>query len=91
MKITIKGEDVTLRYTFRSMMMFENITNNTFNPQGISDIITLFYCIVVSSNRDLALSFDEFLDWLDDNQSKFADFGKWLQSVTKENEGVKKK
>lgn len=91
MTINIKEQEIQLKYTFRSLMMFENITNSTFSPQGVTDIITLFYCVVICSNRNTDLTFDEFLDWLDDNQVEFKNFGVWLEKINTQNEALKKK
>ncbi len=62
MTITINDKDIELKYTLRSMMMYENITGKTFAPEGVSDILTFFYCVVVASAKNYELKFDDFLD-----------------------------
>lgn len=91
MKIQIKDKEIELRYTLRSMLMYENITEKTFNPSTMSDVITFMYCIVVSSSKDYSLMFDDFLDWLDDNPNMVNEFGEWLNSEVQTNNVFKKK
>jgi hypothetical protein len=91
MKITINEKEIELKYTLRSMLMYENITEKTFNPTTMSDIITFMYCIVVASSKDYSLKFDDFIDWLDDNPNMINEFGEWIQTVVQTNNVFKKK
>ena len=75
MKITINEKEIELKYSLRSMIMYENITDKTFNPSTMSDVITFFYCIVVASAKDYSIKFDDFLDYLDENPNLINDFG----------------
>ena len=43
MKITIKGKDVTMRYSMRSMMIYEKVMNASFKPKGLTEILAFFY------------------------------------------------
>lgn len=81
MKVTIKEKDITLKYTFRALMIYENITNKSFNPKGISDVVIFFYSVVVASSKDTSLTFDDFLDWLDDNPAAINEFSQWITDV----------
>ena len=81
MEIVIKNKEVSLKYSFRALMIYENITQKSFNPKGISDVVVFFYAIVVASSKDTTLSFDDFIDWLDDNPTAINDFSVWLTSV----------
>ena len=81
MKVTIKEQEVELRYSMRALFMYENITGQSFNPKTLQDFCTIFYCVLCSSNKDLDLTFDEFVDYLDEDPSKMSDFAEWLNSV----------
>lgn len=91
MKITIKGKDVTMRYSMRSMMIYENIMQQNFNPKGITEILTFFYCCVLASCKDINLTFDEFIDWIDENPEAIVEFNEWLASVVNKNSYIRKK
>ena len=68
MEIRIKDNTVKLKYSFRALMIYENIANKSFSPKGISDVVVFFYSVVLATTKDNTISFDDFLDWLDDNR-----------------------
>lgn len=90
MTIKIKDKEVELKYTLRSMLMYENITNKSFNPEGLTDVITFFYCVIIASSQDYSLKFDDFIDELDEHPELVSQFGEWLSSSASNNETFKK-
>jgi len=90
MKITIKDKEIELKYTMRSMLMYENITEKTFSPNTMTDIITYMYCVVLSSAKDYSISYDEFIDYLDENVDVVNEFSQWLIDVVAVHNGLKK-
>lgn len=91
MKINLNNKDIELKYSFRALMMYENVTGTSLNPQGLTDIMTFFYCVVLSSAKDYTITFDDFVDYIDENPSKVGEFSEWLRKVIKSNSIVKKK
>lgn len=104
MKVTIKQQEVELRYSMRALFQYENITGQSFNPKTLQDFCTFFYCVVCSSNKDLDITFDGFIDEVLDPQPELmSEFAEWLsntmqknsflsgQSQEKETKGNKKK
>ena len=86
MKVTIKEQEVELRYSLRSLFMYENITGASFNPKSLQDFCTFFYCVVCSSNKDLDLTFDEFVDEIIDPQPELMNqFAEWLSKTMQKN------
>lgn len=85
MKVRIKEQEVELRYSMRSLFMYENITGASFNPKSLQDFCTFFYCVVCSSNKDIDLTFDEFVDYLDEDPSKMSEFAEWLSKTMQKN------
>lgn len=81
MEITINNNTVNLKYSFRALMIYENITNKSFNPKGISDVVIFFYSVVVATTKDNTITFDDFLDWLDEHPTAINDFSLWLTQV----------
>ena len=88
MEIVIKGNKVSLKYSFRALMIYENIAQKSFNPKGISDVVVFFYSVVVASTKDTTLSFDDFIDWLDANPTAISEFSVWLTSVFEAQSGL---
>lgn len=83
MKIKIKDKDVELRYSMRALIMYENITNKTFNPQTTTDVMIYFLCVLLSSDKTLQLTLDELLDIVDENPKVLNDFAEWLTGETR--------
>lgn len=81
MKIKIKEKEIELKYSYRALMIYENIQKQSFNPKTLSDIIVFFYSVVVSSSKDRNILFDDFMDWLDENPNVITEFSNWLQSI----------
>ena len=83
MKITIKIKDkeIELKQTLRALIMYENITDKAFEPKTFQDILTFLYCIVLTSSNDYSLiTFDEFIDYIDENHQVLEDMIKWLNT-----------
>ena len=91
MEIVIKNKIVSLKYSFRALMIYENITQKSFNPQGLTDVITFFFSVVVASAKDTTLSFDDFLEWLDNNPDSLNQFSQWLTDVYNHQVGITNK
>ena len=81
MKIQFKDNTYTLKYSFRALMIYENITNHSFNPKGITDVVIFFYSVFVASAKDTNISFDDFIEWLDENPISINEFSAWLTEV----------
>lgn len=90
MTVNLHEKDIELKNTMRSMMMFENITEKTFNPQTITDIIIYMYCVVVASSKDYSITLDEFVEYIDNHQEVFEEFGVWLSEISNTNNLLKK-
>lgn len=87
MTIEINEKQYELKYSFRALMIYENITKKTFNPKTVSDMVVFFYSVVLAANKGCELLFDDFLDWIDANPTSITDFSKWLESIfTQQNE-----
>lgn len=78
MKVEIKNREIELKYSFRAYMIFEQITDHSFTGGNLSDFITLFYSVLMASDRELTTDFDDFVDWLDENPDKLNEFTEWL-------------
>ena len=82
MEITIKNKTIKLKRTFRSLIAYESATGKAFNPQTVTDSIIYLYCVIIASDLELELTYEEFMDWLDDNPTALKDFTDWLIEQT---------
>lgn len=78
MTISIDYREITLRHTFRSHLIYENVTGHSFAPKGITDIVTFMYCSLMAADAELAITFDKFVDWLDEHPDTLTQFAAWL-------------
>ena len=84
MKIKFNDKEIELVYSFRSNIYFEQINNKAidFSKLNSNDIITLFYCVFISSLQKAKLpiiTMVDFLDVVDDNGGEkcVIEFSNW--------------
>lgn len=91
MKIKINDKEIELKYSFRSLIIYENIQNKTFAPESTTDVLIFFYSTILGADRDIQLSFDDFLDMIDENPNLVLEFSNWLISEMNKNEVMESK
>ena len=94
MKVNIKDQEIELKYSFRSLIIFEEITSKTLTvPESLKDILILFYSVVLSSAKGSLQDFtwDEFMDYLDENPEITIEFTNWLKDVLETQNGIAEK
>jgi hypothetical protein len=64
-KISINGKDYNIKYTIRSLFIFEQITGKSFAINTLLDNYVFFYSMLIACNSDDVLTWDEFIDALD--------------------------
>lgn len=84
--INFLDKDVKLVNTYRTYIVFENITQKSF--EGISsttELIMLFYATLVGSmakaKQELLFTYDDFMNWLDDNPGVLTVFAEWFKKA----------
>ena len=93
LKIKLNEVEYTLKPSTRSLLKFEDMTKKSVSKldDNFSDIITLFYCMLYGANKDIfKLSFDEFIDIIDDNQESIEVFTEYLKNQAEPVEDKKK-
>jgi hypothetical protein len=79
MKITILGREIELKSTFRAYIIFENITGKSFkNLETLADVLTFMYATILGSAKTTDISFESFLDYVDENPDVVTEFSEWL-------------
>lgn len=81
MEVIINDKTIKLKKTFRSVIAYEQAMKKAFNPATITETIMYFYCVVIASDSDIELTYDEFINWLDDNPTAIKEFTEWLIKV----------
>lgn len=67
MTITIKDKQYTIKYTLRALFIYEQIKKEPFALKTITDYYLFFYCMLLASNPDIEITFDVFIDTLDES------------------------
>ena len=80
MLLKIDNKEITLKYTLRGYMIFEQVTNHSFNGVGMSDFVILFYSMLMASDKELTITFDDFIDYLDENPQLMGEFSEWISA-----------
>lgn len=78
MKFNYKDKEYELKYSFRALIIYENITKKNFNPSSVSDIIIFFYSILCASGKGDIFDFNIFMDIIDENPNLLTEFSEWL-------------
>ena len=88
MKVTIDNKEYEIKYNFRTLMVYENKFKQSFEPKLLTDIINFFYAGVIADDvkkGNPTITFDVFLDWLEDNPFILVEFTNWLLGVINAN------
>lgn len=80
MKIVIAGKEFELRYSFRSLILFERFTGYSFVGGSLNDELHLLLCQVLSSAPGCNVTFDELCEALDETPQLLTEWRKWLSS-----------
>ena len=72
--IKIKNQKYKVKYTVRSLFIFEQITGKPFRIETLLDNYVFFYSIILANNLDTEniISWDDFIDELDKNPNLFS-------------------
>lgn len=68
MIIKINDKEYKVKYTIRALFIFEQITGKAFEITSLLDNYVFFYSMILANNED-ALSWDDFLDAVDNDSS----------------------
>lgn len=68
MTLTINNKDYKVKYTIRALFIFEQITGKPFEMKTLLDNYVLFYSMILANNPDDILSWDDFIEALDNDK-----------------------
>lgn len=96
--VTISGQTILsattttevyyLKKSYRGLMLFEEMTGKNMDEmkESVSDILTLFYCLLKASNREKYVkTFDEFLNDIDESPDSVEVFTTYLKGEAEKN------
>lgn len=86
MKLEINEKEVTLKYGFKALMIYEKLAGESFQAEGLTEILTLMYACVLATGEFQDLTFDNFIEWMDEHPMKLTEFSQWLTNIFKVDE-----
>lgn len=85
--VKLNSKKYKIKLKLRGFMLFEEMANKSVNEitNRLPDMLKLFYCTVKANNRDeFDMTFDEFIDALEDNPQELNIFTELYNSSTGE-------
>ena len=70
-EIEINGKNYKLKYTIRSLFIWEQITGKSFKIENMLDNYLFFYSMIFANNRDDIFSWDDYLNAMDEDPMLF--------------------
>lgn len=70
-EIEINGKNYKLKYTIRSLFIWEQITGKSFKIENMLDNYLFFYSIILANNPDEILEWDDYINAMDDDPMLF--------------------
>lgn len=85
MEILINNKVYRLKYTIRALFIFEQITNKQFAIKNITDTYIFLYSVLLANNPDMELSFEELINFCDDDMTIINNFNKFIFNENQKN------
>lgn len=96
--IKINEKEYKIKYTIRALFIFEQIAGKPFAIDSLLDNYIFFYAILLANNPDEMMTWDDFINALDENPEIFAkiadavnDLGKVDDMMAKSDDDGQKK
>ena len=74
----INGKNYTLKYSLRTMFVFEELTGKAFNVETLMDTYILFYSCILANQDNPQLDFNTFIDWCDEHPESIQEFNDFM-------------
>ncbi len=81
MEITIKEQTYKVKYSIRSLFIFEQLTGKTFTLESLLDQYIFFYSMILANNPESTLTFDQFIDECDEDFTLVTNLQKYVSDV----------
>ena len=90
MKVTIKGKEYEIRFSLRVLFKYEEVCGHPFEGKRLQELYMLMHCALSALNEDYTLTFDELIDYCDEDKSVFETFQQMLSDSQKRDQSKKK-
>ena len=88
--ILINGKEYKIKYGIRSMLIAEQITQKPFSLDNMNEQLVFLYSCLLAADNELSMSYEEFLDAIDEDMSIIIRFGQYLAEQQKKEKNILK-
>ena len=88
--ILINGKEYKIKYGIRSMLIQEQITQKPFSLDNMNEQLVFLYSCLLAADNELNMSYEEFLDAIDEDMSIIIRFGQYLAEQLKKEKNILK-
>ena len=88
--ILINGKEYPIKYGIRAMLISEQITQKPFSLDNMNEQLVFLYSCLLAANSELTMSYEEFLDAVDEDMSIIIRFGQYLAEQQKKESNILK-
>lgn len=88
--ILINGKEYPIKYGIRSMLIQEQITQKPFSLDNMNEQLVFLYSCLLAADNELTMTYEEFLDAVDEDMSIIIRFGEYLAEQQKKEKNILK-
>ena len=88
--ILINGKEYKIKYGIRAMLISEQITQKPFSLDNMNEQLVFLYSCLLAADNELTMSYEEFLDAVDEDMSIIIRFGQYLAEQQKKESNILK-
>lgn len=88
--ILINGKEYKIKYGIRAMLISEQITQKPFSLENMNEQLVFLYSCLLAADNELTMSYEEFLDSIDEDMSVIIRFGQYLAEQQKKEKNILK-
>ena len=81
MEITIKEQTYKVKYSIRSLFIFEQLSGKSFTLESLLDQYIFFYSMILANNPECTITFDDFIDEFDEDFTLVTSLQKYITEV----------
>ena len=88
--ILINGKEYKIKYGIRAMLIAEQITQKPFSLENMNEQLVFLYSCLLAADNELTMTYEEFLDAVDEDMSIIIRFGEYLAEQQKKEKNILK-
>lgn len=88
--ILINNQEYPIKYGIRAMLISEQITQKPFSLENMNEQLVFLYACLLAADNELSMSYEEFLDAVDEDMSIIIRFGQYIAEQQKKEKNILK-